>query len=100
MLAGYGFAKLPSAAATCSSPLLLGLVMVPLTALVIPTFLLMSKLGLIDTIWAVILPSLLSPFGVYLMRVYAAARSPTRCWTRPGSTAPASCGSSGGWRCR
>jgi len=54
----------------------LGSVMVPLTALVIPTFVLMSKVGLIDTIWAVILPSLLSPFAVYLMRVYAGASIP------------------------
>ena len=45
--------------------------MVPATALVLPTYLLMSKLGLVDTIWAVILPSLLNPFGVYLLRVYA-----------------------------
>ena len=33
-------------------------------------------LGLTNTIWAVILPSLLSPFGVYLMRVYAADAVP------------------------
>ena len=51
--------------------ILLGSVMVPLTALVIPTFMLLSQLHLTNTIWAVILPSLLSPFGVYLMRVYA-----------------------------
>jgi multiple sugar transport system permease protein len=51
--------------------LLLGSVMVPLTALVIPTFLLLSYMNLTNTIWAVILPSLLNPFGVYLMRVYA-----------------------------
>jgi multiple sugar transport system permease protein len=45
--------------------------MVPQTALVIPIYLLLSKIGLIDTPLAVILPSLVSPFGVYLMRVYA-----------------------------
>jgi multiple sugar transport system permease protein len=55
---------------------LLGSVMVPLTALVIPTFVLLSNLGLTDTIWAVILPSLLNPFGVYLMRVYTAESVP------------------------
>ncbi len=41
----------------------LGSVMVPLTALVIPTFIMFSDLHLTDTIWAVILPSLLSPFA-------------------------------------
>ena len=51
--------------------ILLGAVMVPATALVIPTFILFSRAGLTNTIWAVILPSLLNPFGVYLMNVYA-----------------------------
>jgi multiple sugar transport system permease protein len=46
--------------------------MIPLTALALPTYLLFSKAGLTDTPWAVIIPSLVSPFGVYLMRVYAA----------------------------
>ena len=50
--------------------------MVPLTALVIPTFILFSNLHLTNTIWAVILPSLLNPFGVYLMQVYAADAVP------------------------
>ena len=70
VLAGYGFAKYRFRGRTLFFSLLLGSVMVPLTALVIPTFVLLSQFGLINTIWAVILPSLLSPFGVYLMRVY------------------------------
>ena len=45
--------------------------MVPTTALVIPTFILFSQAGITNTIWAVILPTLLNPFGVYLMNVYA-----------------------------
>jgi multiple sugar transport system permease protein len=45
--------------------------MVPSTALAIPTYLLFSKVGLVDTPWAIILPSLVNPFGLYLMRVYA-----------------------------
>lgn len=71
VLAGYGFAKYRFRGRSFAFALLLGSVMVPLTALVIPTFVLLSQLGLTNTIWAVILPSLLSPFGVYLMRVYA-----------------------------
>ena len=31
----------------------------------------MDTFGLVDTYWAIILPSLVSPFGLYLMRVYA-----------------------------
>ena len=51
--------------------ILLGAVMVPTTALVIPTFVLFAQAGMTNTIWAVILPTLLNPFGVYLMNVYA-----------------------------
>lgn len=76
VLAGYGFAKYRFRGRNFMFALLLGSVMVPLTALVIPTFVLLSNLQLTDTIWAVILPSLLSPFGVYLMRVYTATSVP------------------------
>lgn len=70
VLAGYGFAKYRFGGRRLSFSVLLGAVMVPATALVIPTFILFSQLGLTNTIWAVILPSLLNPFGVYLMHVY------------------------------
>src|SRR5690606_32422712 len=43
----------------------------PARALVIAAFMMFSEFGLTNTIWAVILPSLLNPFGVYLMHVYA-----------------------------
>jgi multiple sugar transport system permease protein len=69
--AGYGFAKYRFAGRRLSFAVLLGSVMVPTTALVIPTFILFSQFGLTNTIWAVILPTLLNPFGVYLMHVYA-----------------------------
>ena len=70
VLAGYGFAKYRFWGRGFAFSLLLGAVMVPLTALVIPTFIMLSGLQLTNTVWAVILPSLLSPFGVYLMTVY------------------------------
>jgi multiple sugar transport system permease protein len=70
VLAGYGFAVYHFPGRNLSFSVLLGAVMVPSTALVIPTFVLLANLSLTDTIWAVILPSLLNPLGVYLMRVY------------------------------
>jgi multiple sugar transport system permease protein len=69
-LAGYAFAKLRFPGRSLLFATLLGLIMVPATALVLPTYLLMSEFNLVDTVWAVILPSLLNPFGVYLLRVY------------------------------
>lgn len=71
VLAGYGFAKYRFAGRRFGFAVLLGAVMVPSTALVIPTFVLFSQAGITNTIWAVILPTLLNPFGVYLMCVYA-----------------------------
>lgn len=71
VLAGYGFAKFQFAGRRFGFAVLLGAVMVPATALVIPTFVLFSQAGITNTIWAVILPTLLNPFGVYLMCVYA-----------------------------
>jgi multiple sugar transport system permease protein len=70
-LGGYGFAKYRFRGNGVLFGLVLGSIMVPTTALAIPTYLLFSKMGLVNTPWAIILPSLVSPFGLYLMRVYA-----------------------------
>jgi multiple sugar transport system permease protein len=51
-------------------------VAVPGTALAVPTFLMFSKLGLTDTPWAIIIPSLISPFGMYLMWTFSAEAVP------------------------
>ncbi|MFJ9896460.1 carbohydrate ABC transporter permease [Streptomyces sp. NPDC091280] len=68
---GYGFAKFRFRGDRAAFNLVVGAVMVPATALAIPTYLLFAKAGLVNTPWAVILPSLVNPFGLYLMRVYA-----------------------------
>jgi multiple sugar transport system permease protein len=70
-IAGYAFAKYRFPGRTLWFAVILGSIMVPQTALAIPTYLLLSKIGLIDTPLAVILPSLVFPLGVYLMRIYA-----------------------------
>jgi multiple sugar transport system permease protein len=70
--AGYAFAKYEFPGGKALFSIILGAIMVPTTALAIPTYLLFARAELTDTAWAIILPSLVSPFGVYLMRVYAA----------------------------
>ena len=70
-LGGYGFAKYRFAGNSPLFGVVLGSIMVPTTALAIPTYLLFSKVHLVNTPWAIILPSLVSPFGLYLMRIYA-----------------------------
>ncbi|MFC5789037.1 carbohydrate ABC transporter permease [Agromyces tardus] len=75
-MAGYAFAKYDFPGNKALFSITLGAIMIPLTALALPTYLLFSSAGLTDTPWAIIIPSLVSPFGVYLMRVYAADAIP------------------------
>ncbi|WP_246122872.1 carbohydrate ABC transporter permease [Pseudonocardia cypriaca] len=75
-LGGYGVAKFDFPGRRLLLAGVLGAVMVPVTALAIPTYLLMSSVGLVDTPFAVIIPSMASPFGLYLMWIYAAAAVP------------------------
>ncbi|WP_374008277.1 carbohydrate ABC transporter permease [Leifsonia sp. LS-T14] len=51
-------------------------VLVPATALALPLFLIFSQVQLTNTYWSVFLPSIVSPFGVYLARIFAAASVP------------------------
>ncbi|GAB3921088.1 carbohydrate ABC transporter permease [Kribbella albertanoniae] len=74
--AGYGLAKYKFAGRRAVFAVLLGAIAIPGTALAVPTFLLFSKLGLTNTVWAIIIPSLISPFGLYLMWVYASEAIP------------------------
>jgi multiple sugar transport system permease protein len=69
--AGYGFARYTFRGRSALLGLVLGTIMVPTTALAIPTYLLFAKVSLVNTPWAIILPSLVSPFGLFLMWVYA-----------------------------
>lgn len=75
-MAGYAFAKYDFPGSKALFSITLGAIMIPLTALALPTYLLFSRAGLTDTPWAIIVPSLVTPFGVYLMRVYAADAIP------------------------
>jgi multiple sugar transport system permease protein len=70
-LAGYAFAKYRFPGRGLLFAIVLGSIMIPQTALVIPIYLMLSKVGIINTPLAVILPSLVSPFAVFLMRIYA-----------------------------
>ncbi|MEV6342826.1 carbohydrate ABC transporter permease [Actinoplanes sp. NPDC051851] len=70
-LAGYGLAKFAFRGRRAIFALILGAVAVPPTALAVPTFLLFAKMGITDTVWAVIIPTLMAPFSLYLMWSFA-----------------------------
>ena len=75
-LGGYAFAKYDFLGKHYLFNFILGAIMVPSTALVLPLFLMLYRLGMVNTIWGVILPSLVNPFGLYLMRVFWDASFP------------------------
>jgi multiple sugar transport system permease protein len=76
ILGGYALAKFNFPGKRAVFAVVIGAVAVPGTALAVPTFLMFSKVGLTDTPWAVIIPSLVSPFGLYLMWVFATEAIP------------------------
>jgi multiple sugar transport system permease protein len=75
-MAGYALAKYVFRGRNLIFSIILGSILVPATTLALPLYLLMSTVGLTNTIWAVLLPSLVNPFGVYLARIYATASVP------------------------
>ncbi|MFI1396181.1 carbohydrate ABC transporter permease [Streptomyces sp. NPDC020681] len=76
ILGGYALAKFNFPVKRAVFAVVIGAVAVPGTALAVPTFLMFSRMGLTDTPWAVIIPSLVSPFGLYLMWVFATEAIP------------------------
>ncbi|MFS0912244.1 carbohydrate ABC transporter permease [Microbacterium sp. 179-I 3D2 NHS] len=76
-LAGYGLAKFTFPGKKVVFALVLGAIAIPGTVLTVPTFLMFSELGLVNTPLAVILPSLISPFGMFLVWTFAQDAVPT-----------------------
>ncbi|MGI8748769.1 MAG: carbohydrate ABC transporter permease, partial [Deinococcus sp.] len=76
-MAGYAFSKFVFRGRTALFTVILATIMVPSTALVLPIFLLMQQVHLLNTYWAVILPGFVNPFGLYLMRLFWDAGFPS-----------------------
>jgi multiple sugar transport system permease protein len=76
VLGGYGLAKFAFPGKRAVFAIVIGAVAVPGTALAVPTFLMFSKMGITNTPWSVIIPSLISPFGLYLMWTFATEAIP------------------------
>jgi multiple sugar transport system permease protein len=69
-LAGYGYARLAFRGRTVGVFMILATIMIPTQLLMIPTYLLFSRLRLIDSLGAAIVPWLSSAFGIFLMRQF------------------------------
>ncbi len=74
--AGYAFAKYAFRAKETLFWTILGGVLVPATVIALPLYFLLNAAGLTGSYWSVLLPSMVSPFGVYLARIHANASVP------------------------
>ena len=75
-MAGYALAKYRFAGRGFVFAIILGSALIPNMTLALPLFLMMSAVGLTNTYWSVLLPSLVSPFGVFLSLIYASVSVP------------------------
>jgi multiple sugar transport system permease protein len=75
-LAGYGFARYRFRGHKALFYLVIGALLVPITAITLPLYLSYAKVHLINSIWGMLLPSMVSPVGVYLMRVFVEVSVP------------------------
>ena len=73
VMAGYALAKYRFRGRETIFRCILAGVLVPQITLAVPQYLLISELGLVNSYWSVLLPSIISPYGIYLSRIYAAA---------------------------
>ena len=69
-MAGYGFARLKFAGRGLAFVLILATVIIPIQLLMIPTYLMFARVGIVDTLAAAFVPWLASAFGIFLMRQF------------------------------
>ena len=69
-LAGYAFARIRFFGRDVTFIALLATLMVPFQVIMIPTFLIVQHLGLVDSLGALIAPNLVTPFGIFLLRQF------------------------------
>lgn len=75
--AGYAMAKFVFPGRNASMAMIMAGLLMPVALLTIPLYVVFHNLGLTDTVWAILIPSCVSPFGVFLGRVYADSSVPT-----------------------
>jgi len=69
-LGGYGFAKYRFPGRGALFAFLLGTMIIPAAVLMVPTYIIMLKLGWLDTYWPLIIPGAANAFGIFFMRQY------------------------------
>jgi multiple sugar transport system permease protein len=75
-LAGYGFARFRFRGSKPMFYLVMSTLLIPITSVALPLYLVYAKVHLINSIWGMILPSMVTPVGVYLMRTFVQSAVP------------------------
>ncbi|MEU4160858.1 carbohydrate ABC transporter permease [Actinoplanes sp. NPDC026670] len=76
LAAGYGLARFSYPGRSLSMGLVIASFLIPYSMLTLPLYLLFSRIGLTDTAWAVLIPTFINPFSVYLAKVYVEGAIP------------------------
>ncbi|HET9223750.1 MAG TPA: carbohydrate ABC transporter permease [Roseiflexaceae bacterium] len=69
-LAGYIFARYTFAGKNLAFGFILAQLMIPFQVVMIPAYLILVQLHLVDTLWGLIIPSMVDAFGIFLMRQF------------------------------
>lgn len=75
--AGYALAKFRFPGARLTEGIIMAGLLMPVALLTIPLYVVFHHIGLTNTMWAIIIPSCVSPFGVFLGKVFAESSVPT-----------------------
>ncbi len=70
VLGGYGFARFEFRGSKAFFAIIIAGLLVPITLVAVPLYLAYAKVHLINSVWGMILPSMVVPVGLYLMRTY------------------------------
>lgn len=76
LAAGYGLSKFGFRGRGALFGMIVGASLLPSTLLAFPLYLVFAEIGLTNTVWAVLIPYFINPFGVYLGKVYADSSVP------------------------
>lgn len=68
--AGYVFAKYKFRGKNIEFGLLLIQIMIPFQVVMVPNYLLIVKFGLIDSLWALIVPTMVDAYGIFVMKQF------------------------------
>ncbi len=69
-MAAYGLSKYEFRGRTSILIFIIGTLMIPITVIMVPVYLVVTKFGMINSLWGVILPGAATPTGVFLLRQY------------------------------